>query len=98
MSKTFKATRKKAIIAFLKEYIPLALKYKMCVVGTIGAETTLFNDNSEYKYEYFKGALRANIGEIISGLFDDSGDCIADEDDKREIWDAIKYLFGKEGE
>lgn|SRR5574343_375036 len=96
MSKTFKATRKKAIIAFLKEYIPLALKHKMCVVGTIGAETTLFNDNKEYVDVFFRSALKSNIGEIVSGLFDDSGDCLADEDDTDEIWDAIKHLFGKD--
>ena len=93
MSTTFKDSRKKAIIAFLKEYIPLVLKHRMCVVGTIGAETTLFNDNAEYEDKYFKSALQSNIGEIVSSLFDDSGDCMSDEDDTREIWDAIKHLF-----
>ena len=94
MEYKFSAENKQKTISFLHEYIELCLKHKAVVMGIIGAETTLF--------QYFKGVhssynvkdeVEGNVREIISNLYDDSGNRRISREDDAYIYDAVKDLL-----
>ena len=86
-------TRKQAIIVYLKDYIEISKKHKMYIGGVIGAGTSIYeNEPERYPYDFIR-ALRSNISNILSDLYDDEGENLADKEDIDEIGDAIRPLL-----
>jgi hypothetical protein len=85
--------RKQAIIAYLKDYIEISKRHKMYIGGVIGAGTSIYeNEPERYNYDFIR-ALRSNISNILSDLYDDEGENLADHEDIDEIGDAVRLLL-----
>lgn len=94
MEYKFSVENKMRTIAFLRSYIELCLKHKTIVIGIIGAGTAIWNT---YKYgedrHDTKDELRSNIHEIISNLYDDSGNLEISGEDEVYIGNKVKDLL-----
>ena len=94
MEYKFSAENKQKTISFLREYIELCLKHKTTVTGIIGAETAIFEYFKDAHSSYVvKDEVRWNVREIISNLYDDSGNREITKEDIAYIYDAVKDLL-----
>ena len=94
MEYNFSTESKTKTIAFLREYIELCLKHRVVVTGIIGAETSIFEYFKDTHSGYVvKDKVRCNVREIISNLYDDSGNHEITDADIFYIYDAVKDLL-----
>ena len=91
--------REDKITAYLREYITLGQKYAMYITAAIGANTMLWDaDTDEYKTT-FNEELRNNVGEMVYGdtgaigLFADDGDHAPPREQLDRIWKNIQSAF-----